>query len=177
MSVNLIVIPTRLNIATWGEIKARLQKMLTPSEVALTGKQIVLLTLNSNQRITEDTSLSLGKHYYLMLMVRNSPGIAVVSKRDDPDPENLELDMLEDYGHNLTPTDIQMIANRWQKVDYYYNLTSSLWQDSSEQRLFISLATAIAYTCAGFIIVTDNKVSNLGVGVYTPEQLWQARNS
>lgn len=43
-----------------------------------------------------------------------------------------------------------------------------------ESRLFIALATAVAYLCKGYVIVMSNNFS-LDVGVYSPTVFQQAK--
>jgi hypothetical protein len=174
MSIELKIFSTVTNIAYWGSIKKELYVLLSPTEQQLLGEHPSLLELGSKQKVADDAQLSLGGYYYLSLAIPNTLGIAVISKAEDFDEENLESDYLEDYGCNLELKELQILAERWRVARHFYGVTSMGGRSKHEPRLFVALATAIAYTCAGYVIVMNNDIFDLGVGVYEPEKFQHA---
>ncbi|MEH2139402.1 hypothetical protein [Nostoc sp.] len=170
MSIDLKIFSTIPDIADWGDIKKRLYVLISSEEKEFLGKNPSLFELASKRKVADDEQLSLGNHYYLSLAIPNTLGLSVISKAEDIDEENLELDYLEDYGENLEPKEVQILLERWRIARYFYIITSFGGRSRPEPRLFIALATAIAFSCSGYIIVTNNDLFDLGVGIYTPEE-------
>jgi hypothetical protein len=171
MSIDLDILATTSELICWGNLKKRLQELLSPVEVEFLGKNPALLHLGSNKVLAEDEKLSLNDSYYLSLEIANTLSITVM-----PNEGNLnELEYLEDYGRNLEPEDIKRLAARWQAVGHYYGITSLAGRSKPESKLFIALATAVAYNCFGYVIVMNNDILDLKVGVYTPEHFQNAQ--
>ncbi len=170
MSIDVKVFPTISDIAIWGDIREKLYVIVSAKEKELLGEDISLLELSSRQKVENDKQLSLGQQYYLILKIPNTLSISVISKTEDLDEENLELDYLEDYGCNLTSEEVQILSERWRVARYFYSIASFGGRSKQESKLLIELATTIAYICSGYIVVTNNDLFDLGIGVYTPEE-------
>lgn len=170
MSIDVKIFSTVPDIAIWGDIKKKLYALINSEEKEFLGDNLSLFELASKHRVADDEQLSLGSSYYFSLAIPNTLGLSVISKSEDIDAENLELDYLEDYGENLDPHEVKILLERWRIAHYFYVLTSFGGRSRPEPGLFIILVTAIAYSCAGYIVVTSNDLFDLGVGIYTPEE-------
>jgi hypothetical protein len=170
MSIDLKVFSTITDITMWGDIKKKIYELVNPTEKEFILENLFLSELGSHQKVADNEKLLLGHQYYLSLAIPNTLSISVISKAEDFDEENLELDYLEDYGHNLNPEKIQLLVHQCKLARYFYIITSFGGRSQPEPNLLITLATAIASTCAGYIVVTNNNLFNLDVGVYTPEE-------
>jgi hypothetical protein len=166
MSIDLDILPTTPELLSWGELKKQLQKLLSPAELEFLGEHPALLHRGSNKAVGEDERLSMNSSYYLSLAIANTLSITVMPNEGNLD----ELEYLEDYGRNLRAEEIQTLTERWQSAGHYYGVTSLGGRSKPEPKLFVALATAIAYTCVGYVSVMNNSIFDLGVGVYAPEQ-------
>jgi hypothetical protein len=170
MSIDLKIFSTIPDIAVWGNIKKKLHVLVSSEQKEFLGESPSLFELDSKRKVADDEQLSLGHHYYLSLAIPNTLGFSVISKAEDIDEENLELDYLEDYGSNLDPQKVQILLERWRIARYFYIITSFGGRSQPEPRLLIALASAIAYSCAGYIVVTNNDLFDLDIGIYTSEE-------
>jgi hypothetical protein len=175
MSIELKVFPTVLNTVTWGDIKKKLYALINSQEKELLGEKLSLIESGSERKIEDDECLSLDSRYYLLLAIPNTLGLSVMSKAQDIDEDSLELDYLEDYGDNIEPKDVQILSERLQIARHFYILSSFGGRSRPEPRLFVAIATAIAYSCNGYIVVTSNDLFNLAVGVYESEEFQHAK--
>jgi hypothetical protein len=166
MSIDLDILATVPELICWGNVKNKLQKLLSPAEGKILGEHPALLHLGLNKAVGEDERLSLNSSYYLSLTIANTLSITVMPNEGNLD----ELEYLEDYGRNLEPGEIETLAKRWRTARHYYGICSLGGRSQPEPKLFVTLATAIAYSCVGYVIVMNNDIFDLGVGVYTPEQ-------
>jgi len=172
VSIDLDVLATTPELICWGNLKKRLQELLSPVELEFLGENPALLHLGSNRVLAEDEKLSLNNSYYLSLAIDNTLSITVM-----PNEGNLnELEYLEDYGRNLEPEDVGRLAARWQAAGHYYDITSLAGRSKPEPRLFIALVTAVAYSCFGCVIVMNDDILDLKVGVYTPGYFQNAQS-
>lgn len=174
MSIDLDIFATAPELATWSQIRSKLQMLVSPTEqTTLLGNSPSLCEIGSNKEVVDNKPLSIG-HYYLSLPTDNTLGIGVISKTEDFEEESLELDYLEDYGRNLELEEIEILAKRWRKADYYYGIETWGGRSKPEPRLFVALAAAIAYSCNGYVVVMNENIFDLGIGVYRPEQFQYA---
>lgn len=170
MSIDLKVFPTTPDILFWGDIKRQLYRLISPEQNNFFGKNISCFKSCSQQKVPDDEQLSLDQNYYLSLAIPNTLSISVISKSEDIDEESLEVDYLEDYGCNLDNKEIQTLAELWRVARYFYNISSFGGRSQDEPKLLITLVTAISYASAGYIIVTNNNLFDLGIGVYKSEE-------
>jgi hypothetical protein len=170
MSIDLKVFPTIPDLATWGDIKRQLYRLMSSVDKEFLGENPFIVESGSQRKVADNEQLALCNHYYLSLAIPNTLSISVISKAEDIDEENLELDYLEDYGCNLDSKEVQTLSERWRVARYFYNITSFGGRSQPEPRILIILATAIAYTCSGYIVVTNNNLFDLSIGVYTSEE-------
>jgi hypothetical protein len=67
------------------------------------------------------------------------------------------------------------LAEQWRRVGYGYEISSGGGRSAVEPELFIALACALADLCEGHIIVMNDGIFDLGVGVYAPARFSAAR--
>jgi hypothetical protein len=170
MSIDLDIFPTSKRGVCWRNIEDRLQALLGASSHELLGDHPALWHLSSHTVMGDDDNLTPNNSYYFALAVPNTLILTVMPNQGNLD----EHEYLEDYGRNLAPVVIQELANRWHKVGYYYELTSMMGRSKPEPELLIALTSAIADVCSGYIIVMNDDIFDLGVGIYTSEQFRQA---
>lgn len=165
MSVDLDILPTALQLARWGDIKYVLKELLGPSEVLLEG-HISLVELHSKTIVSECERLMLNSHYYFVLSTPNTLGLSV-----SPNKGNLDEHIyLEDFGRNLTPLATRSLVERWHAAGCIYAVTSMGGRSLLEPKIFVALATAIAYISKGYVIVMDNGIFDVSIGIYSAEQ-------
>jgi len=88
-----------------------------------------------------------------------------------PNKNNLnEQEYLQDYGRNIDSETVRDLAQRWREAGHFYGLTSLMGRSLPEPHLFVGLASALATVCRGYVIVMNDGILDLGVGVYSPEQ-------
>lgn len=164
MSIEVDIFPTSPAVPTWGEVKSQFMTLL--SNQADLAEQLDLRLLGPDELIRDDEYFIPESAYYLELSVPNTLGI-VMSKGDDIDKNAY----LEDYGRNLSTEKIADYVTLWSEAAYYFEVTSQAGRSEKEGFLFIALARAPANSCNGYVIVMHSSAFNLGVGVYSPDQL------
>lgn len=166
MSIDLEVFPTRPHVMTWGAIQTTMQELADPALCALVGKAPTLVELATRTVMLPAVALTLNSCYILELAVPNTLGLQVV-----PNAGNVDVTAyLEDYGRNLSPASLRQLVDQWEAVGYYYGFTSLAGRSKHESRLLVLLVTSVASLCHGYVIVMNDDILNVGVGVYPPEQ-------
>lgn len=102
------------------------------------GEELSLLELSSKEKLEDDDQLSFGQQYYLILKIPNTLTISVISKAEDGDEENIEIDYLEDCGRNLKSEDIQIFAERWSAARCFYSIISFGGRGEWESNLMVN---------------------------------------
>jgi hypothetical protein len=171
MSIQLDIVPTVAEVAFWGDIKNQLQSLISPLEFGFMGETPTLKYLGSDIIVKENDRLLLNKTYYLSLEIPNTLSITVM-----PNKGNLEeLEYLEDYARNCEFQFIQSLAESWQKTGFYYEITTQGGRSKNEPTIFQFLAAAIAYISSGYVILMNNNIFDLDVGVYKPDDFKNAQ--
>lgn len=164
MAVDLDIFPTSKTLPIWGEIKD-LWITLSPDQPHLAQK-LFLKKLGSHTVVQEHERLVVGLSYYPELSINNTLGITAVSIN------GVKLsaeDFLQDYGRNLSADLLRDYTYQWDAAGYMIEITSFGGRSKEEPRLMVTLASAIAKSCAGYIIVSDEHIFGVKVGVYSPD--------
>ncbi|MCX4239613.1 hypothetical protein [Paraliomyxa miuraensis] len=90
------------------------------------------------------------------------------------EPEDSELEYLRDYGRNLSPTEAEELAQQWRRVGHSFGLSSGGGRSHDEPRMLVALACALADASDGRVILMNDGLFSLGIGIYTPEQFEHA---
>ena len=175
MSIDIYIFPTNPEYFTWGELKNKFLKLLTPEDVQRLG-EISLLILGSDEVVEENEKLSIpdnenNNYYYFSFDIPNTLGMNI--RTNEPNYVS-EIDNLEDFGRNLDTATIQSLAQKWQSIGYVYGVTTHAGRSRWEPPLFVALAAAIAHMSEGYVIVMSDEFT-LDVGVYTPDVFQQAK--
>lgn len=171
MSIDLDIAPLRATRVTWGPLLRAWRQRLGDEAAALLGPDPKLRVLGAGASVAEDATLEPPAHYYLDLAAPNTLSLSAMPNTNDLD----EVEYLEDYARNLEPRDATALALAWREVGYCYEVSSGGGRSPREPALFITLACALADMCDGRIIVMNDGIFDLGVGVYTAEQFASAR--
>jgi hypothetical protein len=164
--IDLDVFSTVPTIICWGDLKDRLYELLGPWGSLLLGENPRLMDLKTQKAMEIRVPLSLEKSYYFDLPVQSTLCFSVM-----PNEGNLnEVEYLEDYGRNLKSDFTHILAERWQTAGHYYGISSFGGRSEHESRIFVALATAIAEACKGYVILMNDGIFDLHVGIYTPEK-------
>ena len=170
MSIDLYIIPASPTIITPDKLKESFVSNLLATDRSLLEAGFHIIELGPN-KITDGQTLKLGGVYYFEMSIPNTLSVHVVSKELQLEfQQNLEEDILEDYGWNLKSEAILKIVSIFKKVDHYYCITTHGGRSKAEPNLFLVLAKAIAISSSGYIVVMNNDILDLGVGVYTYDE-------
>lgn len=170
VSIDLEIFPTRPQIISWRQIVEPLRELLGLSADDLLGAAPSLVVLKTHTVLEPSQPMSVNASYYLNLAVRTTLGITLMPNQGNVD----EVNYLEDYGRNLDPDFIRYLAEQWQAAGHYYGIESLAGRNKQEPLIFVALAAAIARACQGYIILMNDDIFDLDVGIYTPEQFRKA---
>jgi hypothetical protein len=171
VSIDLDIAPLRATRVTWGPLHRAWRQRLGDEAAALLGPDPKLRVLGAGASVAEDASLGPPGLCFLDLAAPNTLSLSAMPSTNNLD----EIEYLGDYARNLEPTDATALALSWREVGYYYEVSSGGGRSPNEPTLFITLACALADICDGRIIVMNDGLFDLGVGVYTAEQFASAR--
>ena len=96
--------------------------------------------------------------------------IVIYVNPTDEDDSDYEVDMIEEYGRNLKDQEISVIRNCWLKVKLTYRISSSANRDEQELLLQKQLAVALAELTKGYVIISEQGLFGLAIGIYTSEE-------
>lgn len=171
MSIDLNIAPQKAGAITWGNLCRQWRHRLGEAGADMLGPEPQLCRIGESVPVAEDDLLVPSSHYFLTLAVPCTLSLSVMDNSGNLD----ETLYLEDYGRNLDAARIAELAEQWRRVGYYYELSSGGGRASNEPALFIALVSALADLCDGHVIVMNDGVFDLGVGVYTPAQFSTTR--
>jgi hypothetical protein len=169
MSIDLDIAPLRATPVTWGALRARWGERLG-DRAFLIGPGIAR-RLGIGTVFDDGDALSPSSPVIFELATANTLSLTSMRNQGNLD----EREYLEDYGRNLSPAEITRLADAWRDVGVSYGLSSGGGRSSDEPSLLIALACAVGDLCDGRIIVMNDGVFDLGVGVYEPAQFALAR--
>ena len=167
MSIDIDIFPTSPEYFCWGELKNKFWELLTSEDRQRLGK-VSLHQLGSDKMVQENEKILFSNdkdynNYYLSSDIPNNLGINICKNESN---YVSEIDMLEDFGRNLDAATIQTLVQKWKAVGYVYGVNLVV-RKRYQPRLFVALATAIAYLCKGYVINMSDRFT-LDVGVYAP---------
>lgn len=165
MSIDLGIAPRRAADFDWGSLRRQWEQRLGDAGRML-GPNPQLYHLGTATPVAEDERLVPSSHYSFNLVVPCTLSLSVMENAPDLD-ESLYL---EDYGRNLDAAMLAELAEQWRRVGHNYEISSGGGRSKLEPELFKALACALADLCDGHVIVMNDGVFDLGVGVYTPAQ-------
>ena len=171
MSVDLDIAPRQAGAFTWASLCRQWGQRLDTGGADMFGPHPQMCRIGSMTPVAEDERLMPPAHYFFRLAVPCTLSLSVSANKDDLD----ETLYLEDYGRNLDPARIAELAEQWRRVGHTYGISSGGGRSKVEPELFIALACSLADLCDGHVILMNDGVFDLGVGVYTPAQFSSAR--
>jgi hypothetical protein len=171
VSIDLDIAPMRAARVTWSPLLGAWRQRLGNEAAALLGSDPKLRVLGAGTPVAGDAALELPGHYSLDMAAPNTLSLSAMPSRNNLD----EVEYLEDFARNLEPRETTALALSWREVGHYYEVSSGGGRSPSEPALLITLACALAGICDGRIIVMNDGVFDLGIGVYTAEQFAAAR--
>lgn len=166
MSVEIEILPTK-GLSSADRIVHLWSELLGEEKSGLLGDSPRLVEAETREPITSNSKFPImGKNYFFELAVENtlSLGIDFSSQYYD------EKEFVLDYARNLNSEAQAELVRKWRKSGYLISLESLGGRGPHESSLFITLAKALAYECAGYIVL-EHDCYNLPVGVYNLEQL------
>jgi hypothetical protein len=171
LSIDLNIAPRRAAGITWASLRRQWQQRLGDETAGLLGPDAQLCRIGAPTQVAEDERLVPSSHYSFNLVVPCTLSLSMMENAPDLD----ETLYLEDYGRNLDAATIAELAEQWSRVGHNYEISSGGGRSKVEPALFIALACALADLCDGHVIVMNDGVFDLGVGVYTPALFSSAR--
>jgi hypothetical protein len=171
VSIDLDIAPLRATRVGWGPLLRAWRQRLGDEAAALLGPDPKLRVLGAGAAVAEDAALEPPGHYSLDLAAPNTLSLSAMPNKNSLD----EIEYLKDYARNLEPRGATALALSWRGVGYYYEVSSGGGRSTNEPALFVTLACALADICDGRIIVMNDGIFDLGVGVYTAEQFASVR--
>lgn len=174
MSFDLDVIPGSPTPLRWGEIHRMLLRT-APDEGtrAFIGAVPALHELGSNRRLSDDESLNLSSFYYPVFARENTLSLFLEPKHGGWE----DADYFNDYARNLQPEAKDSIYKRWEQAGYLTGVRSFGGRARGELKLMVVLATCLAELTSGYVVIQDNGVFSLPVGVYPPDELTSAHRA
>lgn len=171
MSIDLDIAPQRAGDITWGSLCRQWRQRLGGADAGVLGPNPQLCHIGGTTPLAEGDPLVAPSHYFITLAVPCTLSLSIVANDDQLD-EDLYL---EDYGRNLDSARIAELAEQWRRIGHTYGISSGGGRSSVEPQLFVALACALADLCDGHVIVMNDGIFDLGVGVYDPSQFSTAR--
>lgn len=171
MSIDLDIAPQKAGSITWANLCRQWRRRLDEAGASLLGADPQLRRIADSMPVAEEDLLVPPSHYFLELGVPCTLSLSIMHNDGNLD----ETLYLEDYGRNLDPARIAELAEQWRRVGHNYEISSGGGRSNVEPKLFITLACALAELCDGHVIVMNDGIFDLGVGVYTPAQFSTAR--
>lgn len=171
MSVELDIAPTRPFTLTWRELALAWRKELGPRAEALLGAAPELRRLAGAAAIDADEVLDPSGDYVFALAAPGTLALSLSPTQGMLD----EHSYLDDYARNLTPPQVQALADAWARVGSYLEITTHAGRAPHERELFLALACALATRCDGSILVMNDGILDVGVGAYTADEFRHVR--
>jgi hypothetical protein len=170
VSIDIDIAPLLPSSITWGALRHSWADRLGNDAAILLGPTPLLRRLGTNELVPNHEMLAPSTKAFFELAVPNTLSLAVSLNEGNLD----ELDYVDDYGRNLSPSEIQRLADAWRQVGWTYGLTSLGGRSPKEPTLLRTLACAIADLCDGRIVLMHHNVFSLDIGVYTSSQFAQS---
>lgn len=165
MSISIDIIPTRNQTITWGTLRSELLTLTLDEQAALLlGTEPKLFELGTRQEI-EDKQNILPTRYYSFKLTRNNS--LTLSCENNTETYTNEHLYLNDFGQNLVPDVCIHLSKCWAEVGYAYAVESGGGRTEGEITLLIAISEVIAKLSDGFLVIKDNKLFSLPVGVYS----------
>ncbi|MES2639532.1 MAG: hypothetical protein V4850_08600 [Myxococcota bacterium] len=169
MSVDLDIAPMRSDAPTWAAVAEAWARRV--GDPRLLGPDPKLCRFGDTVAVPPNTLLVPPAHYFLTL-----PAPSTLSLSVRPNEGNLdEAEYLEDYGRNLAPAQLAELTEGWRRTGRSYGISSLGGRSTHEPELFLALACALADVSDGRVIVMNDGILTLGVGVYTANEFAAAR--
>ena len=120
--------------------------------------------LGTERQVRRDEGLEIDGAYE----VGTSGNLMLYVNPTDEDDEDYEQDMLEEYGRNRSALETEEVCKQWAKVGYSFTVSSGVGRTREDSSLQKHLVAALARATNGFVIVEDNDVLSLSIGIYPP---------
>ncbi|MFA0809927.1 hypothetical protein [Microbulbifer epialgicus] len=163
MSIDVEVIPGNKAPIYFYKLKNLMCELLIEGEIQEFGG-VIFQEIGKDKPVSEEDCLVLGKDYELVSVEVNTLVLSFMP--NDPDDDELEIDMLEDYGRNLEENEIKSMSEKWAKIGFTYKITSKAGRHRVEPRIFWAIVGALTALSSGDVIVMESDIFSLPVGVY-----------
>ena len=167
MSIDLDVIPGSPQPIRWGELKSLIQGTVLASDVEeIIGSVVDLFDVRSKRAIRESEQLGCPGYYYFEFGKRATLSLTLEPTTGRQDA----VDYIGDFARNLLPEPKDAVRRAWELAGFLVTVTSYGGRERGELKLLVHLAACIAELTKGYVVVTDNGVFHLSVGVFAPKE-------
>jgi hypothetical protein len=171
MAIDLDVIPGSPRSIRWVEIKRLLDFLVPPGPIRRQiGTEPALYELPSKRLVTDDEVLTSSRCYYFDMAHCHSLSMYIARNRDDRE----DFGYISDFGRNLSPQVLESLYRRWKQAGFLVCLSSRAIRDQNDLTIMAFIAITIAQLTEGCVVVMDNGIFPVSVGVYSPEEFLQA---
>jgi hypothetical protein len=165
MSLDISIIPAGTSKLTAGRLANTMAGYCSTSDEPIFRFKI----LGNEYAMSDDDVLRVGEHY--QLIGAGELTLTIAFEETDLDDKDYEIDILEDYGKNLSSDDIDPIVKNWKSNAYTVKLSSYVGRTNHELNIMKCLAVSLAEALDGLIVINNNDFLNIPIGIYFPDKV------
>jgi hypothetical protein len=165
VSIELDILPSLAGGVFWGDVQRAVSDEITSASLRdYFGTSLVLREL-STKRALGDERLTCPGNYFFDLTDRPCTLSLVV----EPFADVFErADYMNSFGRNLDLARTEAIRESWTIAEYIVSVSSLGGRPAREIDALLFVAKCVAKVVQGFIVVKDNRLFGLDVGIYPP---------
>jgi len=160
MSIDIDVIPVIKDYLTISQIVSSIDNEFKNMEFRKLGQERLV---KNDERIEPDCAYQ--------VLLEKFGNIVIYVNPTEEDDSNYEVDMIEEYGRNLKDPEFSDIRNSWSEVKLTYRVSSSANRTEKEVLLQKQLAVALADLTKGYIIIPEQGLFGMAIGIYTSTEV------
>lgn len=173
MSISIDILPTVDKSFKYLSFKQQIIYFADNEDsISLLGQEPKIQNLR-NRKSLECQDIIEATNYFCFVLSRDNTLSFACEKNDDSYTDVDEY--VEDYGRNLEPGSAEFVIQKFKKIGISYTLESLGGRAEGESSLFMSIVCAVSKLTDGFVVIKDNDVFSLPVGIYKLEEFHQAQ--
>jgi hypothetical protein len=165
MSLDISIIPVGASELTAGRLANTMAGYCYTTDESIFRFKV----LGDEDAMPDDDVFRVGEHY--QLIGAGELTLTIAFEETDLDDKGYELDILEDYGKNLSSDDIDPIVKSWKSNAYTVKLSSYAGRTDRELNTMKCLAVSLAEALDGLIVINNNDFLNIPIGIYSPDKV------
>lgn len=161
MSVDIFVLPGHPVTVRWQELRERWAELV---DAAYAGDvaAALLCPAGSHAALDDDAPIGGEGAWWIQVPSASTLGLTAAPTAD----LYSDSDFVEDYGRNLTPDTTAKVVRQLRESPIVYDVSSFGGRPRHEGALFVALASALALLSDGWVVVMDDDLFTLDVGIY-----------